>query len=177
VKPKHGWEYYYYGNVQGQGDARGWYTFDHRPRFNNNYIGLRNRIAPAERGVLVRDVRRPHPGDEVLRRGGAGYAHGHAGASGRRGRGGRGVDRRPDDGVRAATERSAAQVEILMGDVVEERNPYSGATMLRRTDARRPERMWEYGTFRATESARVAGHLPRARRPRTPVLDNLAATA
>ncbi|HUF51272.1 MAG TPA: M14 family metallopeptidase, partial [Longimicrobiales bacterium] len=45
VRQKHGWDYYYYGNLQGQGDARGWYTFDHRPRFNNNYIGLRNRIA------------------------------------------------------------------------------------------------------------------------------------
>src|SRR5688572_30871234 len=45
IKQKYDWDYYYYGNLQGQDTARGWYTFDHRPRFNNNYIGLRNRIA------------------------------------------------------------------------------------------------------------------------------------
>src|SRR5690606_35544140 len=45
IRRKYDWDYYYYGNLQGQGDARGWYTFDHRPRFNNHYVGLRNRIA------------------------------------------------------------------------------------------------------------------------------------
>src|SRR5688500_17525396 len=47
VKAKHGWEYFYYGNL-GQPDASGkrsWRTFEHVPRFNNNYIGLRNRFA------------------------------------------------------------------------------------------------------------------------------------
>ena len=46
IRDKHGWEYYYYGNAFARGGGEpGWYTFDHRPRFNNNYIGLRNRIA------------------------------------------------------------------------------------------------------------------------------------
>ena len=27
------------------GAQRAWVTFDHRPRFNNNYLGLRNRLA------------------------------------------------------------------------------------------------------------------------------------
>jgi hypothetical protein len=60
VRDKYGWEYSYYGNAAGTGrPARGggapatrrrhapaaWETFDHRPRFNNNYIGLRNRFA------------------------------------------------------------------------------------------------------------------------------------
>ena len=47
VRARSGWEMYYYGNLPwpGQDAERGWYTFDHRPRFNNNYIGLRNRIA------------------------------------------------------------------------------------------------------------------------------------
>ena len=46
IRAKYGWEYHYYGNASGRGGGeRGWYTFDHRPRFNNNYIGLRNRIA------------------------------------------------------------------------------------------------------------------------------------
>ena len=52
IRDKHGWEYLYYGNVAGAGRRGGapagerrWATFDHRPRFNNNYIGLRNRFA------------------------------------------------------------------------------------------------------------------------------------
>ena len=47
IRETYGWEFYYYGNVPRTGSTleRGWYTFDHRPRFNNNYVGLRNRIA------------------------------------------------------------------------------------------------------------------------------------
>ncbi|MEE3136521.1 MAG: M14 family metallopeptidase, partial [Gemmatimonadota bacterium] len=45
IKEKHGWDYYYYGNAGGRGGGSGWRTFDHRPRFNNNYMGLRNRVA------------------------------------------------------------------------------------------------------------------------------------
>ncbi|NNE70021.1 MAG: M14 family metallopeptidase, partial [Rhodothermales bacterium] len=45
VKERYGWDYYYYGNLPFRGGEPGWYTFDHRPRFNNNYVGLRNRVA------------------------------------------------------------------------------------------------------------------------------------
>src|SRR5918993_641274 len=51
IRAKHGWDAYYYGNLQGTSrvpgapDERSWRTFDHRPRFNNNYVGLRNRFA------------------------------------------------------------------------------------------------------------------------------------
>lgn len=45
IKQKDGWDFFYYGNVSGRGEDRSWATFDHRPRFNNNYIGLRNRFA------------------------------------------------------------------------------------------------------------------------------------
>ena len=42
-----GWDFYYYGDFPSPRDSaeRGWYSFDHRPRFNNNYVGLRNRVA------------------------------------------------------------------------------------------------------------------------------------
>jgi hypothetical protein len=151
-----GWDFYYYGNVQGQGDARGWYTFDHRPRFNNNYLGLRNRVGLLSEAYSYatfadRIVATRHFVDETLR-----YAHAHAAAVRRAVAEADAASITGDSlAVRATFERSAAPVEILMGDVVEERNPYSGATMLRRTDARRPEMMWEYGTFRAAERERV----------------------
>jgi hypothetical protein len=57
--------------------------------------------------------------------------------------------------LRSQSKRSAEMVEILMGDVEEEINPFSGAVMLRRKDVRRPERMWEYATFESTEQERV----------------------
>lgn len=74
IKAKHGWDTFYYGNVatpggrSAGGGARGagrgfggapcvnvtpdpaavpreWRTFEHVPRFHNNYVGLRNRFA------------------------------------------------------------------------------------------------------------------------------------
>lgn len=153
ISRKHDWDFYYYGNVQGQGEARGWYTFDHRPRFSNNYYGLRNRVgilseaysyATYEDRILAtyRFV------DEILQ-----YAYTHGARI-------RAItaeaDRQSIVGQRLATraefERSPQPVQILMGDVVEERNPYSGATMLRRLPVRNPEMMYEYGTFRATDT-------------------------
>jgi hypothetical protein len=153
LKRKHDWDYYYYGNLQGQGDTRGWYTFDHRPRFNNNYIGLRNRIAILSEAYSYATFRDRITAtsrfvEEVL-------AYTHANASRVR-RSIADAERAPVTGQRLATratfERSPQQVDILMGDVVEEFNPYSGAVMLRRTDARRAERMWEFGTFAATDT-------------------------
>jgi hypothetical protein len=153
IREQHGWDYYYYGNVQGQGDARGWYTFDHKPRFNNNYLGLRNRLAILSEAYSYatfpdRILATSRFIEEILL-----FAHANAARV-------RSVvdeaARQPVIGqeltLRATFQRSAQPVEILMGNVVEERNPYSGAVMLRRTDARTPEPMYEYGTFQATET-------------------------
>ena len=52
-------------------------------------------------------------------------------------------------------EKSADAVEILVGEVTEEKNPSSGAMMYRRADVVKPETMPEYGTFKATETERV----------------------
>jgi hypothetical protein len=45
MKEQHAKETYYYGNFVDQlNPDKGWYTFDSRPRFGNNYVGLRNRF-------------------------------------------------------------------------------------------------------------------------------------
>ena len=45
MKKRHGKETYYYGNFVDQlSPEKGWHTFDSRPRFGNNYAGLRNRF-------------------------------------------------------------------------------------------------------------------------------------
>jgi hypothetical protein len=169
-----GWDFYYYGNVQGQGEARGWYTFDYRALFNNNYVGLRNRIGLLSEAYSYASFEDRIAAtrlfvEETLR-----FAH--ANASGIR-RLTAEADRASPVGqtlaVRAEFERSPAMVEILMGGVTEERNPYSGEVMLLRSGERRPERMWEYGTFRPTVSERVprAYLVPAAL---APVLRNLS---
>ena len=45
MRSNHHKETYYYGNFLNQlMPEKGWYTFDSRPRFGNNYVGLRNRF-------------------------------------------------------------------------------------------------------------------------------------
>jgi hypothetical protein len=58
-------------------------------------------------------------------------------------------------GVRAVVQTSAEPVDILMGEVVEETNPFTGAVMLRRTDTQVPTPMHDMGTFAPTEWERV----------------------
>ena len=157
IRDKHGWEYYYYGNASGRGGGeRGWYTFDHRPRFNNNYIGLRNRIAilseaysyaSFEERVLatlyfveeILDYVHEH-GDEVRRIVAEADAASVVGES---------------LALRAAPERSAEPVDILMGATVEEAHPLTGRPLLLRADTQYVVPMYEYGTFAPTLSERV----------------------
>ena len=165
IREVDGWDFYYYGNAYPlrQGADPAWITFDHRPRFNNNYVGLRNRLAilsEAYAYATFRDRVRASLRfvEEILR-----YAAGHAGEIRKLVAA---ADARPPLGdslaVRATFQRSEEPVTILMGDVEEERNPYSGKIMLRRRDVQRPVEMYEFGTFRPTERARVPGayHLP-----------------
>jgi hypothetical protein len=153
-----GWYSYYYGNAfrPDWAPARGWFTFDHRPRFNNNYVGLRNRFAilseaysyaPFEERVIA-----------TLRfvEGAVQFAHANASrirrtVSDADARGVLGAQL----AVRATFDRSATPVEILMGEVDQERNPYSGEIILRRRNLTRVEAMDEYGKFTATEEERV----------------------
>lgn len=152
IRESLGWDYYYYGNLQGEGEQRGWYTFDHRPRFNNNYIGLRNRIAILSEAYSYatfedRITATARFVQEIL-----GYAHANATRIRQTVAQAAAASVIGERLTLRATYGRGEPVEILMGDVVQERNPYSGATILRRTNTRRPERMNEYGTFSPTET-------------------------
>lgn len=154
IKEKYGWDFYYYGNAYPRDGERGWYTFDHRPRFNNNYAGLRNRfgiLSEAYAYATFEDRVRATLWfvEEILD-----FAEQHASEI-------RTVVRDADRAsvvgrelaVRATFQRSDEPVTILMGEVDEERNPYTGQVMLRRRDVRIPTRMYEYGRFTPTETA------------------------
>jgi hypothetical protein len=162
IRARHGWESWFYGNFAdspvdrgGGGQEPGWYTFDHRPRFSENYWGLRNRA-----GILVESYayatfeERVRAMREFLEAT-LDWAWAHAS--------------RIRDATEAADGRSATldsvpvrarlhrglEVEILQGEVAEERHPYTGQRMLRRLDVRRPVRRVDFTTFEGAEYARV----------------------
>jgi hypothetical protein len=58
-------------------------------------------------------------------------------------------------GVRAEVVVSPEPVNILMGETVEEINPFTGATILRRTETQVPAPMHDMGSFRFVEPSRV----------------------
>ena len=149
IKQKHGWDYYYYGNASPR--RPGWYTFDHRPRFNNNYIGLRNRMAILSEAYAYdtfedRVMSTLWFVEEILD-----FAQEHAERI-------RDIVEAADASVvgselatRATFEQSAEEVTILMGDVAEERHPQTGEVILRRLEVSNPVSMYEYGTFAPTD--------------------------
>ncbi len=155
AKARDGWDFHSYGNVSGQAPDRVWTTVEDLPRYTHNYWGLRNRF-----GILsetysylpfaerVTNNRRFL--EEVL-----GYAHTNAARL-------REIAATADTtslvGQRLSLASKVARggkIEILMGDVEEEVNPYSGRIMHKRLDVRKPEPMWDETTFASTDSERV----------------------
>ncbi len=156
IQGKHGWEFYYYGNAGSRGGERGWYTFDHRPRFNNNYIGLRNRIAILSEAYSYasfeeRVLATLYFVEEILD-----YLHEHAPEV-------RQIVADSDAAsvagqtlaLRAVPEPSAEPVDILMGATVPQRHPLTGLPLLLRADTQYVETMHEYGAFAPTLRERV----------------------
>ena len=154
VEQSDGWRFYYYGNLPSADDGAEptWRTFDHRPRFNNNYAGLRNRVA------LLAEAYAYAPFDERIRASlrfveeALAFAHDNAGAIAALVET---ADAEPIAGARLATRAaptpSAAPVQILLGRTEEVENPYTRAPMRRRLDVAEPTEMVEYGTFAATD--------------------------
>ncbi len=162
VRSKHGWEFYYYGNASARdGDEMGWYTFDHRPRFNNNYIGLRNRIAILGEAYSYATFEDRVLASLWLTQEIVDFVHANAQRV-------REIVRTADAeslvggtlATRATFARSPERVDILMGEVDEEVHPLTGQIMLRRRDVSQVVPMYEYGTFAATDTETVpAGYV------------------
>lgn len=151
-----GWLSFYYGNAYAPGGGeRGWYTFDYRPRFNNNYVGLRNRFA------VLSEAYSYAPFEDRVRatlsfveaileftsRNRARIEAAVAEADGE--------DLRERRLPLRADVRRGPEVEILMGETENRLSRYSGREYSVRLDVRTPERMRDYGTFRPTLSERV----------------------
>jgi hypothetical protein len=156
VKTQYNWDYYYYGNLPEEGEAnreRGWYTFDHRPRFSNNYIGLRNRLAILSEAYSYATFEERIRATLYFVEENIAYAYAHASDI-------RDLVDRVDLesvvgqrlAVRATLVRSPEPVDILLGEVEEERHPFTGEILWRRKDTQIREPLYEYGAFQATET-------------------------
>ncbi|HQZ40570.1 MAG TPA: M14 family metallopeptidase [Vicinamibacterales bacterium] len=170
----HGFRTYYYGNFAPEGGGGResahvdpaspgdvtWRTFDHRPRFGNNYVGLRNRIAILSEAYSYLDF----PGRvaataafvEEVWRGTARHAkqvltltaQADRAMAGPRAAAAKPADLGLDFEIRALPD----PVEILLGDVGERLNPRSGRPMREMTAMAAPVRMKDYGVFAATRA-------------------------
>ena len=169
VRERSGWEFFQYGNIPGTWGMKGeqgWYTFDHRPRFTTNYVGIRNRF-----GILSEAYSYASFEERILAHGLfvealLDYASQHASRL-------RAIvnraDARPVTGTEIALSAELQRgdtITILMGEVREERNPYSGQRMLVRGEAKVPERMPDYTTFPVIAGHHRTRRLPRSRRRR-----------
>jgi hypothetical protein len=163
VRNKYGWEYSYYGNLAGGGrrgaapaaGPRRWETFDHRPRFNNNYIGLRNRFALLSEAYAYltfedRILATSRFLDEALT-----FAKANAD---RIKKAVDAADKRRLVGTQLplrAEMKNSGTIEVLLGEVAEEKHPVDGHIMNLRKDVKRPEMMADYLTFAGLEPERV----------------------
>ncbi len=172
VLDKHGFRTYYYGNFSPEdGGAREnarvdpanpgntvWRTFDHRPRFGNNYAGLRNRIAILSEAYSYLDFKGRIDVtaafvEEIFRSAAANAPRILALTAQADRQLTAPVAARPlQFGVDFENRALPDKVDILVGDVKKQLNPRSGKEMLQMTDMAVPVPMKDYGVFAATSS-------------------------
>lgn len=168
----HNWRTYYYGNFAPE-DGGGressrvdpanpgnvtWRTFDHRPRYGNNYVGLRNRIAILSEAYSYLDfkgrVEVTEDFVEEIYKNVVANAKQIMTLTAQADRvftapsTSRPVELGVDFQISAADEK----VDILVGDVTKLLNPKSGREMLVMAPMSVPVPMKDYGTFVATRS-------------------------
>jgi hypothetical protein len=158
VRERSGWEFFHYGNIPGTWGMKGeqgWYTFDHRPRFTTNYVGIRNRFGILSEAYSYASFEERIRAHGLFVEALLDYASQHAGRL-------RAIvnraDARPVTGAEIALSAELQRgdtITILMGEVREERNPYSGQRMLVRGEAKVPEQMPDYTTFRSSLATTV----------------------
>ncbi len=181
IRDKHGMNFYYYGNAGGGGAPGGqanlprWSTFDSRPRFNNNYLGLRNRIAILSEAFAYASFEDRIAATLYFVQETVDWAEAHASEI-------RAVveiaETRPLVGTQLSVRNRIAlthpePVDILMG-AVETRYNAAGRPYNHRLDVLTPTPMWEYGSFESTEDETVpAAYIIPPVQQLQPVLDRL----
>jgi zinc carboxypeptidase len=166
---KYNYQTYFYGNFvdeknparelggEAQGDPKAWATFDHRPRFGNNYVGLRNRLAILSEAYSYLDFRSRVDVTDKFVRTILQYVASHADDVVRLVRS---ADKTAEQagstagneqfGITFEIKPSAKPVEILVGSVTRTIDPRTNRPRLQATTKVRPLQMTEYGEFKAT---------------------------
>lgn len=168
----HNWRIYDYGNFAtedggGRENSRvdpanpgntTWRTFDHRPRFGNNYAGLRNRIAILSEAYSYLDFK----GRVEVTEDFVAEVYKNVAANARQimtltAQADRvftapATAKPVELGVDFSMTSSGDKVEILVGDVSRVPNPKSGRDMNAMTPMSAPALMREYITFTATRT-------------------------
>jgi hypothetical protein len=150
------------GATPQPGVTRSWSTFEHVARFHNNYVGMRNRFALLSEAYAYatfedRIKATNYFMDEALT-----FAHQNAARLKK-------ICADADkesiigkmEGTRAQM-KNGGTIEVLMGELEDEKNPNNGASMSRRKDVVHPEQMTDMLWFSAskTEEAPVAYYVP-----------------
>lgn len=156
IAKRDGWLFRSYGNVSGQAPNRVWTTVEDLPRYTHNYWGMRNRFGILSETYSYLPFRERVVTDRRFLEEVLGDAHANAARL-------RDATAAADAtslvgqrlSLRSKPARAAEQIEIVMGDVAEDVNPYSGRVIHRRLDVRRPERMWAETSFASTDAERV----------------------
>ena len=176
MKAKHGWDTFYYGNASSPGGGRGgrppsptasaglreWRTFEHVPRFHNSYVGMRNRFALLSEAYAYATFEDRIKATNYFLEEALAFAHQNAA---RLKKACADADRENITGALLSTSaklKRGGMVEILMGEVEDEKNPVSGAVMNRRKDVAKPEQMVDMMWFEpaATETAPSSYYIP-----------------
>ncbi len=191
IRDQHGMDFYYYGNAGGGGGRGGrgaggavtggqanlprWATFDSRPRFNNNYLGLRNRVAILSEAFAYATFEDRIAATLFFVQETVDWTEAHANEI-------RAAvetaETRPLVGTQLSVRNQIAlthpdPVDILMGEV-ETRFNAAGRPYNNRLDVVTPTPMWEYGTFDSTEDETVpAAYIIPPTQQLQPVLDRL----
>jgi len=188
---EHHFRTYFYGNFATReslgreidafhegGKDKVWRTFDQRPRFGNNYLGLRNRLAILSEAYSYLDLRGRVAVtaafvEEILK-----YSSGHAAQIA-------GLVTKLDaetarentgpGGIEFALKPLPDEVNILVGEVRKVMNPRSGKEMLAMVeDHAVPTRMPDYGLFTATRTMKFPrAYLLRPEPDMAPVIANI----
>jgi hypothetical protein len=175
LREKYSYRTYFYGNFSDErnpqrelgGDAakdpKVWATFDHRPRFGNNYVGLRNRIAILSEAYSYLDFRKRVDVTDKFVRAILDYVAVHATevvtllSLADRYSLDTGTTLGNEQGMGTGFELKASNkpVEILVGSVHRVPDPRTNKERLEATDEARPVKMTEYGEFQATRRVKV----------------------
>jgi len=192
IKAKHGWDTFYYGNAPsggrrgaapggpgaaGTGAApppppqpapsapptpRAWSTFEHVPRFHNNYVGMRNRFALLSEAYAYATFEDRIKVTNYFMEEALQFAHEHVDQIKKLAAD---ADKESIVGKTLATRaqfKTGGLIDILMGEVEDETNPVNGAVMNRRKNVVIPEKMTDRLWFEpsATEVAGTEYYVP-----------------